>query len=359
MINQDRLVKAFLDLVKIDSPSGHEDKIAKSLEQRLRALGAKVTTDSYGNVIGYLKGYGDPFMVNCHMDTVEPGRGIKPQVNGDKITSDGTTILGGDAKAGVAEILEALTSIKEDKKKHRSLEIVFTRGEEEGLYGAKNLDYSKINAKNGLTFDGEQDVSNVSIAAPGYNRVDVTITGIAAHAGAEPEKGLSSIQVASEIISKLRLGRIDHETTANIGLIEGGSARNAVPEKVHFKGEIRSRCLRKLDNHSKHFEEIFDKVMKKYPKANIDLTTEREFDPYRFEEQHPVIDIVKKAFKEMKIKPNFEESGGGTDVNIFHKHGIQALVVGTGDYDAHTVREYVLISEMLKASKFLEKVSTA
>ncbi len=356
MINKNRLIKTFVDLVKIDSPSGYEDEIAKELIFRLKKLGAKTDTDLYGNVYGFFDGVGDPFMLSAHMDTVEPGRGIMPKIDGDIITSDGTTILGGDPKAGIAEILEALTSLATKKKTHAPIDVVITRQEETGLIGAMNLDYRKIRAKTGVTFDGDDDVATVDIAAPGYNRVDVTITGRGAHAGAEPEKGISAIQIGSEIISGLKLGRIDEETTANIGLIEGGSARNAVPETIHFKGEIRSRNIEKLIKHTQHFEDVFDSVMKINPEVQIDLKIEREFDPYRLDEQHPVLNKMKKAFAKLNLKPNFHESGGGTDVNIFHTNGIQAVAVGIGDYEAHTKREFVKISDMVKAAEFCEQI---
>lgn len=366
MIKQDRLLKSFLSLVQIDSPSGEETAMAKHVAKLLKDLGGNVQFDSYGNVIAKFpatgrpssgrKGEGEPIMLNAHLDTVEPGRHIKPIVEGDKIVSDGTTILGGDPKAGVSAILEALSSLKEDKSKHLPLEVVLTLGEETGLLGAVNLDYSLLEAKRGVTIDGEASVGNILSAGPGYNRVDVTIIGRAAHAGAEPEKGISAIKIAAEIIDKLEVGRIDHETTANIGLIEGGSARNAVPERVHFKAEIRSRDLNKLEKHAAHFQEIFDQTFKKYPGAKIELHMEREFNPYVFDENHRVIQLVTKVLKQIGVKPKLEPSGGGTDVNIFHTHGIEAVCVGNGDYEAHTTREYVLISEMVETAKFCEQL---
>ena len=359
MVNQKRLVQTFLDLVKIDSPSGEEKKVAKEVAKRLKALGAKVEFDSFGNVIGKFVGRGEPMMLNAHLDTVEPGRGIKPIIDKDIIKTDGETVLGADPKAGVAAILEALVSIKEEKTKHVPVEVVFTLGEESGLFGAINLDYSKVIAKRGVTFDGEAELHNIDISAPGYNRVDVTIMGRSAHAGVEPEKGLSAIKIASEIISKLQLGRIDEETTANIGLIEGGSARNAVPEKVHFKGEIRSRNVEKLEKHTDHFRQVFKQIIALYAKAKIDLVIKREFDPYLFDENHRMIQHITQIFSEMGLKPNLQHSGGGTDVNIFHIHGIEAVVVGTGDYEAHTTREYVVIPQMVLAAKFCEKLIAA
>jgi tripeptide aminopeptidase len=358
MINQNRLTKTFLDLVQIDSPSGEEEHIAKELIKRLSSLGFKTQKDNYGNVIAKLEGEGEPIMLNAHMDTVEPGRGIKPVIDGDIIKTDGTTVLGADPKAGVAAILEGLESLIEDKNKHLPIEVVFTRQEEIGMVGARNLDYSQIISKRGVTFDGEEGLENITISSPGYMNFNLEITGRGAHAGVAPEKGLSAVKIGSEIISQLELGRIDHETTANIGLVEGGSARNAVPENMTIRGEIRSRDLKKLEKHTQHFQDILDKIMLKYPEAKFNIDLHKEFDPYLFEETHSVIQLITKILKEMNIEPILEHSGGGTDVNILHLHGIEAICVAAGDYNAHTKREFVKISEMLQSAKFCQKLLT-
>lgn len=357
MIQKQRLIQTFLDLVVIDSPSGNEKEVAKEVLERLKKLGAKADFDNYGNVIGKFNGIGEPFMLNAHLDTVEPGRGIKPIVNGEKITSDGKTILGADPKAGVAAILEAIESLNEDGEKYRPIDVVFTLGEETGLYGSINLDYKQLRAKQGITFDGEHKVTNICISSPGYNRVDATVIGRGAHAGAEPEKGISAIAIVSELISRLKLGRIDEETTANIGLITGGSARNAVPEKVTFEGEVRSRNLDKLEKHSSHFQEVFKMMGEKYKEAKVELVMEREFNPYLLDENHGVIKHIVKTMKKMGLKPVLEHSGGGTDVNIFNTHGIQAVVVGVGTYEAHTTREYAIISQIVETAAFCEQIA--
>ncbi len=358
MINKNRLVKTFLDLVKIDSPSGEEKDISKFIVKKLVNLGGKVSFDSYGNIIAKYDGEGAPIMLNSHLDTVEPGRGINPIVVNDKITSDGRTILGADAKSGIAIIIEALASLKEDDKIRNSIEVVLTVEEEIGLFGAVNLDYSLLNAKYGITFDGHSSIENLTISAPGYTRVDASITGRGAHSGYEPEKGLSAIKIASEIIMQLKEGRIDHETTANIGLIKGGTVRNAVPESVHLNGEIRSRNLDKLKAHTAHFQKVFDDISKKYPESKIDLTLFKEFDPYTFKKDHEIIERAKKVLKKIGLAAKLEPSGGGTDVNIFHTKGIDALCVGACYYNAHTTREYVIISEMVKAAEFCEELVT-
>ena len=356
MINQKRLVSTFLDLIRIDSPSGEEKEISVFVAKKLKAIDGNVVFDSYGNIIAKFEGTGEPFMLNSHLDTVEPGRGIKPQVKGDKITSDGTTILGADAKAGVAIILEALTSLMEDKKAHLPIEVLFTLEEETGLFGAINLDYSKIKSKIGVTLDGTQGAEHIITSAPGYARIDATITGRSAHAGFEPEKGTSAIKIASEIITQLEVGRIDDETTANIGIIEGGSARNAVPESVHFKAEIRSHSLPKLEKHALHFEKIFSDTLLKYPEIKLDLNMKTEFNPYVVEKSHSLIQKVVKTLNRIGLKPNLSPSGGGSDANIFLSRGIDVLCVGAGYHNPHTTREYALISEMVQGAQFCEEL---
>lgn len=358
MINQKRLVKTFIELVKIDSPSGEEDAMAKEMIRRLQELGARIELDDFGNVIAKFDGEGEVLMLNAHLDTVEPGCGIKPNVGKDKITTDGTTILGGDDKAGLAIILEALTLVKENKIRHLPLEVVLTRGEEIGLAGAKNLDYSQIKAKSGVSFDGHGPVSNITVAAPGIHTVDVTIIGRSAHAGVEPEKGISAIEIASKIISELKLGRIDEETTANVGLIEGGSARNVVAERAHFKGEARSRNLDKLEARIAHFKEILEKFDRQYPDAKLEIDIQRACEPYKFEESHPMIQQILKVCQSLKIKPSLEPTGGGADVNIFNAHGLEVICVGTGDLELHTTREHLIIKDFIEAANFAVKLIT-
>ncbi|MGI8419606.1 MAG: M20/M25/M40 family metallo-hydrolase [Candidatus Levyibacteriota bacterium] len=359
MLNQNRLVQTLMELVQIDSPSNHEAVFRDYCAKKLESLGAQIKLDSYGNLFAYFAGEGKPILLNCHLDTVEPGRNIKPHLEGNKIVTDGTTVLGGDPKSGIAVILETLTSLKEDKKPHPPLDVVLTLGEELGVLGAKHLDYSLLRAKKGITFDGEESITNVIIGAPGYNQIDVTVTGRSAHAGVEPENGISAIRIASEIISQLQLGRIDEETTANIGNIAGGSARSAVPETAHFEGEIRSRNIQKLANHSLHFQDIVEKVRANYPEAKIELAIIREFDPYLFSKDHPMLQKIVATLKELKLQPNLYASGGGTDVNIFQHHGIDAICLGVGTFNMHTKREYVDIDELMKAAQFCERIVQA
>ena len=353
MIDRDRLVQTFCDLVRIDSPSGEEDAAAIDLMERLRALGFSPVRDDYGNVVAG-EGGPDPLLLSAHLDTVEPGRGIEPIVDADRIVSDGTTILGGDCKAGVAAILEALTSIREDGTAHRPIEVAFTREEEIGLVGARNLDFSKIAAREAVVFDGEGAPSQITSASPTYIGFDIDITGRAAHAGVEPEKGLSAIEIAAAIISKLPQGRLDQESTFNIGTIEGGTVRNAVPESTTVRGEFRSRNLETLDSIRLQLSEAISSVREAFPEANIEDHLHTEFETYTLTDDDPATSLVTAALRSLGLEPSMRPSGGGTDGNIFRRRGISAVVVGMADHDMHTVRESVTIPDLVDAAHLCE-----
>ena len=353
MIDRDRLVKTFCDLVRIDSPSGEEDAAAIDLMERLRALGFSPVRDDYGNVVASDDGP-NPLLLSAHLDTVEPGRGIEPIIDADRIVTDGTTILGGDCKAGVAAILEALTSIREDGTAHRPIEVAFTREEEIGLVGARNLDFSKIAAKEAVVFDGEGPPSQITSASPTYIGFDIEITGRAAHAGVEPEKGLSAIEIAAAIISKLPQGRLDPESTFNIGTIEGGTVRNAVPESTTVRGEFRSRNLETLDSIRLQLSETISSVRGAFPQATIEDHLHTEFETYTLTDDDPATSLVTAALRSLGLEPSMQPSGGGTDGNIFRRRGISAVVVGMADHDMHTVRESVTIPDLVDAAHLCE-----
>tara|TARA_Y100000758_G_scaffold302281_1_gene269859 strand:- start:260 stop:1345 length:1086 start_codon:yes stop_codon:yes gene_type:complete len=353
MINRDRLVKTFCELARIDSPSGEEEEMAKEIIKRLENLGFKTKRDSYGNVIAS-DGRSDPILLSAHLDTVEPGRGIKPSIDGDRIVSDGTTILGGDCKAGISAILEALESVSEDGEEHRPVELAFTREEEIGLVGARNLDFTLINAKEAIVFDGEGPVSQITASSPTYIGFDIEITGRAAHAGVEPEKGLSAIQIAADIISRLPQGRLDENTTFNVGNIEGGTVRNAVPENTTIKGEFRSTSLESLDGLRVQIADVLKEVRDLYPDALVDDHLHTEFETYTLTNDDPATLRTKNALASIGLDPTMKPSGGGTDGNVFRLNGISSVVVGMADHGMHTVREFVTIPDLVDAAHLCE-----
>ena len=353
MINQDRLIQTLCDLVKIDSPSGQEEEISKELAERLINLGFKVAPDSYGNLIASEEGE-NPFMLSAHMDTVEPGTGIVPKVESDRIISTSKTILGGDCKAGVSAILEALESINEDSSERIPVEVVFTREEELGLQGAVNLDFSKIKAKEAIVFDGEGAPNEIITITPTYFSFDITIEGRAAHAGVDPENGISSIHIAADLIPRLPQGRLDHETTFNIGTIKGGNVRNSVPQDTIINGEFRSPSIETLDGLKMQVIEAVNEVRAKYQEANLDNQIYTNFKSYKIENDNPLAIRIASAIKSLGLIPKTKYSGGGSDANIFREKGINSVVVGMADHNMHTLSEYVIISELVTAAKLCE-----
>jgi tripeptide aminopeptidase len=321
-------------------------------------LGFIVVRDNHGNVIASEEG-DEPLMLSAHMDTVEPGRGIKPIVSGGRIHTDGSTILGGDCKAGIAAILEGLEAIRDDLSERVPVQVVITRGEEVGLMGAKNLDFSLIVAKEGVIFDGGGPVSKVTIASPTYIRFDVQVTGRAAHAGVEPEKGISAIVIASEIIVHLPQGRIDEETTLNVGTIAGGTVRNAVPESASFSGEFRSRNPETLERVRHQVLEALEAARQKYPEADIHEEMEVQFEMYSLAGDDQIVTRVTRAIAALDLKSELGASGGGTDANIFNLHGTPSVVVGMATRDMHTTREHLEIDDLVDAARFCYSLLTA
>ena len=296
MADQERLVNSFCELVRIDSPSDEEEEVAQYLTGRLERLGLSVARDAHGNVIASEEG-NDPLLLSAHMDTVEPGRGIKPRIQGDRIVSDGTTILGGDCKAGVAAILEGLEAVMDEGLTRRPVQVVFTRGEEIGIVGATNMDYSMIRAKESVVFDGNGPVNTITGASPTYMSFDVTVKGRAAHAGVEPEKGLSAIRIATEIINELPQGRLDEETTFNVGTIAGGSVRNAVPAETVFGGEFRSRNTETLDLLRMQVQTTLEQARNKYQDATIDEKLEILFHMYNLDPNDGSVKLVTRGMR--------------------------------------------------------------
>ncbi len=249
-VDRDRLLQTFLELVAVDSPSGHEREIGDVLEARFGALGCKVTRDEIGNVVAVFPGRrSGTILFSTHMDTVGTDTGIKPIIGDDGvIRTDGSTILGADDKSGIAGCLELLTLLGANPDwECPTIEFVVTVGEEVGLVGSRHMDIGALNASHGFVMDTAGAMGSITYWAPTAVDLTVTIKGRAAHAGVEPEKGINAIKVAAEAIAAMPLGRIDEETVANIGKFTGGDASNIVPDEVLLEGMARSHDQAKLD----------------------------------------------------------------------------------------------------------------
>ena len=363
MVNEKRLIESFMDLVKIDSVSREEKEIADFLVKKLKDLGLEVRVDhagekvksNSGNIIARLRGDKDkatPIMFSAHMDTVVPGKNINPICDGEKIVSDGKTILGADDKAAIAALLEALYIVKEKNISHGDIEIVFTICEEIGLHGAKNLDISSLNARMVFVLDCGGQVGEIISAAPSQNSLKIIIHGKSAHAGSNPEGGINAIQVAGFILSRMKLGRIDEETTTNIGIISGGKATNIIPDEVILEGEVRSRKEEKLEKYTKKLKKIAEDTAREF-KAKAEVKINREYYCYNLSTDEQVVRIAMKAVKNMGLEPLLHPTGGGSDANVFNKKSFPAVDLAIGMEKVHTVDEYILVKNLKNTAEYI------
>lgn len=357
MIDRDRLVRTFLELVAIDSPSGEEDAVARELVRRFRAVGWDARQDSFGNVIAKRQGTGEPVLLSAHMDTVEPGRGITPVFDGEEIIrSDGSTILGADDKAGCAVILEVAASLAEDGVPHRPVEVAITRGEEIGLVGARHLDPAEFRARVAIVIDSGGPPSNIQGQAPFHYTYDVEVHGRAAHAGVEPEKGVPAIAIAAELVTRLPQGRLDAETTANVGRIAGGTVRNAVPDFCRIEGEFRSMSEEKARAIEEQVRSAVAEAQRMHPEALLSLDLRLEYPGYTLTDDDPAVQLLFPVLRELGMEPQPKPLGGGTDGNILRGLGISSVVIGRGGYNQHTKEEYLVIPEMVACARVVEAV---
>lgn len=372
MINEKRLIQEFIELVKIGSPSGKEKKIAQAVRDKLKNLGGEVSMDKFGNVIGKFSAICHSerseesllptIMLNAHLDTVTPGEGISPIIEDNIIKSDGKTILGADDKAGVAVILEVLRNFKNSPP----IDVVFTLSEEIGLLGAKGLDYSLIDAKFGYALDSG-DVKEIVTRAPSHNKIYIKIYGKEAHAGTSPEKGISAIEILSKAISKQRLGKIDDETTGNIGVIKGGNATNIVAGYAEAQGEVRSHNERKLKDKTDEIIRIFNETAKDFSKEidgevispRIEEKVTREYNSFHIPDDDKVAKRVVRAGNRLGFSIETKKGGGGSDANIFNKKGIRTVILGTGMQKIHTKEEFIKIEDLVLSARLLFEIITS
>ncbi|MBP7176022.1 MAG: M20/M25/M40 family metallo-hydrolase [Thermoclostridium sp.] len=366
MVNTERITKTFCDLVRVDSIGGQERQMADMIRQKLSALGYSSTEDNAGDTIGGNAGNvivkipgnnpAAPLLFMAHMDTVEPGHGKVPVIQGDLIKSEGTTVLGGDDLAGVACILEAIAVLKEENISHGDIYAVFTIAEEGGLFGARALDVSAIPAKFAYVLDDEGPIGTAAIKAPNYNRLRFNVKGKAAHAGLCPEEGLNAIRIAAAAIAGLPfMGRIDQDSTCNIGMIQGGRARNIVPDQVIVDGEVRSLENEKLASFTGQLTDSFCKTVEREG-GTVEIEVENMYGGYSITEDHPIIRLMKKAASRLNIPVNLHATGGGSDTNIINGKGIPAVDISVGMSNVHSTTEQIAISDMVKASQLMVEI---
>ena len=363
VVNQKRLVEEFLELVKIDSESKNEMQMVKILMEKFKVLNVEVFEDDSkertgqlaGNLICTLKGSDSsisPIYFTCHMDTVTPGKGVKPVIKDDIIMTDGTTVLGADDKAGIASILEVVKVLKEKQISHGDIQFILTVSEEIGLVGSQAINPNLLNAEFGYAIDSGGTVGDIIVAAPTQSKITAEIFGKKAHAGVEPEKGISAITIASKAISKMPLGRIDDELTANIGIFKGGTATNIVCDYVEIIAEARALVSEKMENQSKLMKEIFEETALEMG-GHADVSIEVLYAGYKLGEGDKVVEIAQRAAKRIGRHGNLLQSGGGSDANIFSGFGIPTVNLAVGYEDIHTTDEKMPIAELVKVAEMV------
>ena len=372
MIQRDRMTDTVLDLLRLDSHSKEEKPVAEYLARALSELGASVRIDDAGtavsgdtgNVVGRLDPAGTesaaPLLLSSHMDTVPPGKGVKPVREADRIRSDGTTILGGDDKTGLAIILEVLRSLRDHKIPHGAIEIAFTICEEIGLVGAKHLDFDALQSKNAIVLDSGH-ASQLVTAAPSSEHYTFTVHGVAAHAGMCPENGISAVRIAAQAIATMPLGRIDAETTANVVIVDGTKATNVVPDFCVVRGEARSLRDERLDEVMRQIRTTFmDAAAQatvsldgKIHRAWVEEQTEREYYSLHVSDDAPIVQLVLEAGRSLGTPVQTVTIGGGSDANVYNKHGITTVNLGTGMRDIHTVNEWIDLNDFCRSAEIV------
>ncbi len=359
-IDTKSLLARFLDYVQIDSESNFELPMCQRVEKDLKDMGLEVTTDNLEgktnsngyNVYGTLAGNKElePILFCAHLDTVVPGLGVKPQVCEDGfVRTDGTTILGADDKAGVCAILEAVKAAK-SLQNRPTIEVIFTVQEEVGMFGAKHLDYGRIQSKVGIILDSCDPPNKIITSAPGQNKIQAKIFGKRAHAGVNPEKGISAIAVGAAAIGKMNLFRIDEETTCNIGTFRAEGPTNIISPEAYLEFEVRSRSKAKLEAQTKHILDKLEETCKEWS-----VTMEQEvftsYQGFALADSHPLVEKVMEGVRILGMEPETVETGGGSDANVFNEKGIAALNIGIGSQFVHTTEEQQNIEHLNQVSQ--------
>lgn len=361
MVNRDRLVETFVEMARISSPSLKEKNVAEYIRKELEKLGMEVYEDNagekiggnVGNIIGVLKGNGrKKIMLSAHMDTVLPCDKVTPIIDGNVIKSDGTTVLGGDDKAGIANIIEAIRVIKEKGIEHSEVVAVFSVAEEIGLLGAQYFNIEKYAPDFSFVLDSSGAPGVAIVQTPYSAKGTLKIIGKPAHAGIAPEEGINALVVASQAITQIKLGRIDKETTSNIGIVNGGEAVNIVMPEVIIHYEARSFSEKKLDDLLGETDKIFREVAEKNG-AKFENNVKKGYAGYHIEKNSEILTCFKNACDKVGALYIEQSTGGGSDSNIYNEKGYPALTIGVGMSKVHTKEEFIKIEDLVKTTELM------
>jgi tripeptide aminopeptidase len=348
----------FVELAALPSPPGEERAVADRVLDYLNALGLEAHEDEAGATVGSTIGNiycrlepngsdsGEPLFFCAHLDTVPPEAAIEPVVGEDEVVRNGAgTILGADDKSAVAAMLEATARLVEDGREHSGVELLFTPKEEVGLLGAAAFDESRLAAKVGYVYDHAGPIGEIILGAPYQQKVDVRFHGRAAHAGMYPEDGRSAIAAAARAIADLRLGRLDEETSANVGRISGGTARNVVPEWCEFAAEARSHDEAKLADLIRELVETVT-FAASLEECEVETQVSGLSPGYRFRRDDRAVRIAAAGLERAGLEPSYILSGGGADANVFNERGLQCVNLANGMTDIHTPDERIAVADL-------------
>jgi tripeptide aminopeptidase len=345
----------FLDLAAMPSPPGEERAVADRIAAELRGLDLDVDEDGAGAEIGSSAGNlyahleptaeGTPLFLCAHMDTVPPTGPIEPIVEDGVIRNAGGTILGADNKSAVVAMVEATRRVVERRVQHAGLELLFTPKEEVGLRGAQAFDCSRLVARVGYVYDQAGPIGEVVLGAPHSMIMKITFTGQSAHAGMAPEEGRSAIAAAARAIADMRLGRLDDETSANVGTIHGGVARNIVPDTCMLDAEARSHDEAKLAD---VVQEMLDacSFAASLTGCDVQAQVDRGFHGYRFSKSDEAVRFAEAALRRAGREPTYALSGGGADANVFNMRGLACVNLANGMTDIHTPQEHIAVADL-------------
>jgi len=352
LVNKERMLAEFKEVVAVPCHTLQECPVFEMLRAKLEALGFTVEEDDAGEKLGgncgnlwaFLPGNkvgAVSVLLSAHMDGVEPCGGTTVVQKDGVLYSDGTTILGGDDKSGVVAILEGVRMLVEENAEHGDIQILFTIAEEGGVNGSRCMDCSKLKAQVAYALDGEGAPGEIVIGAPGQYRYKISVHGKKAHGGLEPEKGINAIMIAAKALAEVkRYGRIDEETTCNIGIIGGGVATNVVPDLVEIEGDVRSRNNEKLEAIREEVVSTICNAVEKYG-AKVTAEVEHKYSSFLIDTESTVVKLAKSACAMYGFAPDITQTGGGSDANFLNAYGVPCVILGTGMQNVHTVEEFI------------------
>lgn len=361
-INEERLLESFLELAKINAPSGNEKPMAEFLIPKLEELGFSIQFDeahqqfggNCGNLIAWWEGtdsHAEPLFFSTHMDTVMPTAGLKPVIKEGIIYSDGTTILGADDRAALAAYLEGIKVIQESGIPCGPIELILTVNEQPGLIGARYLDYSLVKSKKGFIFDSSGDVGQIILQGPYSSRIYCEIKGRSSHIGLNPEDGINAFLIASDALKGMKLGKVNDRILANIGVMKGGTMSSIIPGEVELVGEVRSFEKEDLENQLQHMKETVEKAAEQHH-GRAEVRFEKKYLGFNIPKESDIAKTAWNAADDIGVDKYITKTFGGADTNVLNENGLTCITLGNGFKNLHTFDEHISIENLINGGRY-------